>query len=115
MKSILSGLQLQDLRLDVSSNNIANVMSHAFQASQVVALEQSGGVRGVVVPGGKPGGKKATSDPADYVGSAVFLESDVDLLKETITQMSALAAYRANSQIVRSQDEIMGALVRIGA
>ena len=115
MSTILSGLQLQSLRMDVSANNVANVVTQGFQASQVVAHESpGGGVRGTVVSGSKGSPKKVSEDPADYVGSSAFLESDTDLVRETVTQVSAMAAYRANAQVLRTRDQMLNDLTHLG-
>lgn len=115
MNAILAGLQLQNQRMDVSAHNVANVMTQGFQASQVVAQElPGGGARGTVVSGSKGSTKKVSEDPADYVGSAAFLESDTDLIRETVTQITAAAAYRANAKALRAHDEVLDDLAHLG-
>ena len=58
--------------------------------------------------------RKNSEDPADYVGSAAFLESDTDLVRETVTQISAVSAYRANSKVLRARSEMLEDLANLG-
>lgn len=101
-----SGLDLEALRLAVSAHNVANVSTPGFRPSRVVAVETVGaGVRGQIYT-------PARDDLA--VGSEEgSLPSGTDLVEETITQISALGAYRANVAVVRASDQAIGFLLDV--
>lgn len=96
-----SGLDLEALRLAVSAHNVANVSTPVFQPSRVVAVETvGGGVRGQVETPARENGASG-SEPL----------SGTDLAEETVTQISALGAYRANMAVLRASDQALGSLL----
>ena len=102
-----SGLDLQARRLEVSASNVANVSTDGFKASQVAAQEQaSGGVTSQIVPTGDA--------PAMMLrGGAMVQGSNTDLVTELVTQRTALHAYQANLNVLRTNDELLGAVLNI--
>ncbi len=118
----LSGLQAATKRLGVSANNVANALTSrpttagaptpegVFKAQQ--ATDQSvpgGGVTTQVRP--KDPATVTGVDPASSTGLSAF--PNVDLVEEAVNQKVALASYRANAAVIRTQQEIDDALLDI--
>lgn len=83
-----SGLQAAQLRLDASAHNVANLNTPGFRR-QVVEQTES------------PGGAGVQRSPQE--GSA--LEQDA------VEQMAATYAFKANVQVLKTNDRMMGALL----
>lgn len=92
-----SGLQAAQLRLDASANNVANMNTPNYRR-QVVQQEAAAGSTGV----------RATVQ-REPQAEGVALE------KEAVEQMSATYAFKANLQIIKAQDEMMGSLLNVKA
>ncbi len=92
-----SGLQAAQLRLDASANNVANMNTPGYRRQAVAqqAVADSAGVRATV----------QRQQEADGVA----------LEKEAVEQMSATYAFKANLQTIKTQDEMMGALLDVKA
>jgi flagellar hook protein FlgE len=102
-----SGLQVATQRLAVSANNAANVNTSGFVPSRVEVEErEGGGVSGRVVRGSDP------QFEARLDRTLVGL-SGTDLERETVEQMSASAAFRANVASLRTADETLEILLRV--
>ena len=91
-----SGLQAAQLRLDASAHNVANLNTPGFRR-QVVEQTEAPGSNGV----------QASVQRDGQVGSA--LEKDV------VEQMSATYAFKANVQAIKTNDQMMGALLNTKA
>ena len=91
-----SGLQAAQLRLDSAAHNVANMNTAGFKR-QAVAQE--------AVP--DLGGTRASLGQAG--------EEGVALEQEAVEQMAATYAYKANLQTIKTQDEMMGALLDVRA
>jgi flagellar hook protein FlgE len=92
----LSGVKAAADVLAVSSHNTANLVTEGFVPQRAVALEQaSGGVRVRV----------SSTSPEQPAGT--------DLVTETVTQLGAAAAYRANLATLETAAELEGVLVRL--
>ncbi|RLJ37796.1 flagellar basal body protein [Acidovorax sp. 106] len=91
-----SGLQAAQLRLDTSAHNVANLNTPGFRR-QVVEQTEAPGSNGV----------QASVQRDGQVGSA--LEKDV------VEQMSATYAFKANVQVIKTNDQMMGALLNTKA
>jgi flagellar basal body rod protein FlgC len=101
-----SGLQVAALTLDVSANNVANVLSEGFEPSRVEPEEvQGGGVRAAVVK---------EHDPLAEVRAdrALLLPNSVDLVQEMVNQNRAAAVYRANMASLTTEQELERELVQ---
>ncbi|MBU4425017.1 MAG: flagellar basal body protein [Gammaproteobacteria bacterium] len=92
-----SGLQAAQLRLDASAHNVANMNTPGYRRQAVAqqAVADSAGVRATV----------QRQQEADGVA----------LEKEAVEQMSATYAFKANLQTIKTQDEMMGALLDVKA
>ncbi len=85
-----SGLAFESRRMDTSANNVANVSTEGFRASRVTGVTQEGGgVRAEV---------QATN-------------AGTNLVDETVTQVTAAASYKANAAVLKTADEMTGALL----
>ena len=84
-----SGLQAAQLRLDASAHNVANLNTPGFRR-QVVEQTESPGVQ-------------ASVQRSPQEGSA--LEQDA------VEQMAATYAFKANVQVLKTNDRMMGALL----
>jgi flagellar hook protein FlgE len=93
-----SGLQAAQLRLDASANNVANMNTPGYRRQAVAqqAVADSAGVR-------------ATLQRQPEAAEGVALEN------EAVEQMSATYAFKANLQTIKTQDEMMGALLDVKA
>ena len=86
----LSGMQAESRRLEVSANNVANVSTDGFRPSTVRQTDE------------RTGGTKASVEKPD---DSSFLPADgagTDLVQEAITQISAVAAYKANAAVAKT-------------
>lgn len=92
-----SGLQAAQLRLDASAHNVANMNTPGYrrQAVEQQAVAEGAGVRATV--------------QRQQEAEAVALE------KEAVEQMSATYAFKANLHTIKTQDEMMGALLDVKA
>lgn len=106
----LSGLNAASLRMNVSANNTANVLSDGFKASRVVNQAQAeGGVSSTVQKVDTPGVKAPRSTE-----KSGFVElSNVDLATEIIDQTIAHRTYQANLQTLRTADEMIGTIIDV--
>ena len=86
-----SGLSAAMLRLDSVAHNIANAQTPGFRRQQVVQQAQSSG------------GVAANTTRAGQVGT--------DLATELVEQMQALYAFKANLQVIKVQDRMIGSLL----
>lgn len=91
-----SGLQAAQLRLDASAHNVANLNTPGFRRQVVEQTEASGSA-----------GVQASVQRDGQAGSA--LEKDV------VEQMSATYAFKANVQVIKTNDQMMGALLNTKA
>ncbi len=95
-----SAMALQAQRLQVSANNVANLNTEGFEASQVVASEAAGGgVSGTIVPTGAPA-------PLLSRDGVVVAMSNSDLIGETVNRVSALRSYQANAAVYQTAQEM---------
>jgi flagellar hook-associated protein FlgK len=86
-----SGLQAAQLRLNTSAHNIANLNTSDFRRQSVAQQAQSNG------------GVSATVQTASQSGAS--LEQDV------VEQLSASSAFKANLQVFRSHNRMLGSLL----
>lgn len=99
--TITSGLAFESQRIAVSANNVANVLTNGFQPSEVVGqATPGGGVQGVV--------ERAPMTPMPSfpsVDGSLLPGSGTDLIKESVTQITAQAAYKAQIAMFKVADE----------
>ncbi len=107
----LSALTAFRRKMDVTANNIANVLTDGFKKSRVTFEERSpGGVSAVidrVEAQGMPK-RKIRDDQAATVES-----SNVDLAEELTEMIPTRTAYAANSKTLRALDDMKGSLLDI--
>ena len=91
-----SGLHAAQLRLGASAHNVANLNTPDFRRHSVAqqAAGEGAGVHATVQRGAQAG---------------------VALAQEAVEQMSATCAFKANVQVLKTQDRMMGALLDIQA
>jgi flagellar hook protein FlgE len=87
----LSGLQAAQARLNSAANNIANAQTTDYRREQVVSQS-------------RPGGGVSTQVEK-------LPEPGADLLQDTVDQMSASYAYKANLQVIKTSERMAGALL----
>jgi len=90
-----SGMQAAQLRLNASANNVANAQTEGFRRDQVQQQAQAGG------------GVTARIDKVPQPGT--------DLAQDLVEQKSATYAFKANVQMIRSADDMMGRLLDMRA
>lgn len=99
-----SGLAAAATTLEVSAHNTANALTPNFTPLRADAAENaSGGVRVSI-----------SRDARELEKASADAPSRTDLVKETATRVSAVAAYRANLKTVEAMDDVTGVLVQLG-
>ena len=104
-----SGLMAQTRRLQASAHNTANVNTNDFQALRVSLNESSNpgsGVETTVSVSEAPG-------PALLDESGILLDergSNVDLVDEAVTRLTASRAYEANLVSLQAQSDMTRSL-----
>lgn len=97
VSSPLSAIRAFTRGLMVSANNVANSRTSDFRPSDTVYLSQeSGGVRAEV-----------TQPPDAPPGPG----NGVDLVEETVNQISDHQAIKANMAVIRASDKTLGVLL----
>jgi flagellar hook protein FlgE len=91
-----SGLQAAQMRLDASAHNNSNLNTPGFRRLRAEQAEAAG-----------PAGVNATLQRAPEAGTA--LEQDV------VDRMSATYAFKANLQMLQTEDRMLGALLDVRA
>ena len=107
----LSALTAFRKKMDVTANNIANVLTDEFKKSRVTLKEASpGGVAAVIDRVETQGVPKEAirDDHAELVES-----SNVDVGEELTDMIPTQTAYTANLKTLKVQDEMMGSLLDI--
>lgn len=107
--SSLSALSAFGVKMAVHSNNIANVESEEFKKSRTIMEEgTNGGVRVEIDKIEEPG--PIVSEMRD--GERVERElSNVDLAEEIPQTIPAQRGYEANLTMIRTRDEMLGAVI----
>lgn len=118
LSTALSGLQAATKRVSVSANNVANAQTSrpasspdgAFRAQRVVSRAVPGGGVATEVQEKSPA-TVTVPDPSVPGGVSVF--PNVNFVEEAVEQKLAVASYRANAAVIRTQQEIDDALLDI--
>lgn len=137
--SLASGMSLESRRLDVSANNVANMLTPGFEASRVVGQETAtGGVAPVVQPAdepalpwfpdastsqgnertvqGEPARQAQLSNTDRVIETATQMAgSNTNLIIETANQLTAVAAYRAQASALETVDETQAMITQLRA
>ena len=105
----LSALTAFTKKLDVTANNIANALTDEFKKSRVTMEETNpSGVKAVIDRVTTPGFPKETLQD----GKSMNVESsNVDLTDELPEMAITQSAYHANLKTLKTQDDMMGALL----
>ena len=107
----LSALSAFQKKMDVTSNNVANVNTDGFKKSRVTMQEAAnGGVTTSIQRIDTPGIVRETISGD---GIAAVESSNVDLAEELPEMITTEAAYSANTKTVKTQDEMLGSLLDI--
>jgi len=114
-----SGLLAEQRRLDVSAHNVANVSTDGFQGQEVTAqARRSGGgdVRVDTVEVSAEAQQAQTEaegvqGEAQAEGAVTQPQNDVNVVDETVNQITAKAAFQANAKVIRAQDGTIGSLL----
>jgi flagellar hook protein FlgE len=91
----LSGMSAAMLRLDSAAHNIANAQTPGLRRQQVAQQ---------ALPGG---GVQATSEQSSVPGA--------NLIEDIVGQKAAAIAFKANVQVFRTGDAVLGTLLDIQA
>ncbi len=108
----LSGLQAAQLKMDVTANNTANVLSAGFKKSRTVNLANSaqvGGVRAEIQQVDAQG----ISGPVDPATGEPIEPSNVDLAEEMVNMIVSGRTFKANLQTLRTEDAMLGHIIDV--
>ena len=109
--STLSGLEAHKKKLNVTANNIANIITDGFKKSRVVFHEGThGGVEVDVQKINTPG------NPIDYEDGEQVIHtetSNVDYAEEAVNMIIAQRGFEANLKVLQTEDEILGSILDI--
>ncbi len=109
MDIALSALKAFDKKLDVTSNNIANVNTDGFKKTRAVLEDADPGVRvtvnGVNTPGDHIPAYEGTEGPKE--------SSNVDLPEEIVNLAIAKTGFQANLKTIQAEEEMLGSLFDI--
>ena len=120
----LSGMATESKRLAVSAQNVANLGSAGarsdrateggFTPQRVVAASgPEGTVRGQTVPKSPPSVLHYDPDDPSADAEGLVARPNVSLEEETVTQLQAKQAYKANVAVIERMDEMVGALLDV--
>ena len=120
MKIALSGMRLQETRVTVAADNIANVRSGApapkdgesYQGYEAKTVEGTSQVGGGVIPSIRNVDPSYVLAPGYEQGTTEALPN-VDLANEAATLMTAEKMYEANAKVIKTQDELDKSLLDI--
>jgi len=106
----LNAARISGMKLQASAHNLANLNTEGFEGQQV---SQSAG------PGGE--GLKAQVSPTHAPAPVILrdgqlrTQSNTDVIKETVNQVEAAAAFRSNMGVMQVQDKLTEAVLDIVA
>ena len=100
--SAVSGLRTASRSLQSSADNVANLRTPGFQKSRVVTSD-------VVSGGTQVSGIIRDPSPGPEGGS------NVDITEEAVNQILAKTAFKANANVIRTADEMIGTILDIKA
>ncbi|MDC1122551.1 flagellar basal body rod C-terminal domain-containing protein [Nitrospinaceae bacterium] len=111
--SALTGLNNASKRLQNSANNLSNVQTVGFKKGEINSVEnKTGGTRvNSISKVNTQGGLIPTNNPLDLAIEGKG--SNVDIAEEMVDQIVAKAAFKANFNIIKANDEMIGSLLDI--
>jgi flagellar hook protein FlgE len=111
VSSSLSAMAAFQKKMDVTADNIANVLTDGFKKSRVTMQEASpNGVKAVVDRVETPGVPKTTELNG---GTAEVESSNVDLAGELTDMIPTQADWRANLNTLKVQNDMLGSVLDI--
>jgi len=121
-----SGLRAQSRALEVSANNVANVLSlgvhpdpaqakpEAFTPQRAAFVSSAyGGVEAKAVPISPPAYLSRQPDHPDADPDGLVPLPNVSLEQEMVNQIVALRMFEANVKVIQTQDRMLGAVLDI--
>lgn len=111
-----SALGAMGTTMAVAANNVANAATDGYR-SKDVRLETGDKGQGVrvadIVPAAGAAARAAETEQAGVSGPGVDLAalSDVDLAEQSVTMMQASRTFEANAAVIRTADDMAGALL----
>lgn len=119
LNSAASGLMANQLRHDVSANNVANVNTDGFRASTVRTADaayDAGGIgQGTRVSGVSTPDRPGPVAPSPAAAGGMVEQSNTDLASETTASVGTTMAYTANAIMARTADQLLGTLLDVTA
>lgn len=109
--SALSGLTAIQKKIESNANNVANVNTDGYKATQVTLSSQNPqGIQAVVQQDQTSG---PMVDEQTSAGQTLVEKSNVDLGEELPNMMLSRRFFEANLKTVQIQDEMLGSLLNI--
>ena len=109
--SALSGLTAIQKKIDSNANNVANVNTDGYKATQVTLTgEAPQGIQAVVRQDQTPGPMVYEQTSA---GQTLIEKSNVDLGQELPNMMLSRRFFEANVKTLQVQNEVLGSLLDI--
>ncbi len=122
----VSGLRAQSRRLEISADNVANVLSLGVHPDPALAKPEAfapqraafvssayGGVEAKAVPVTPPAYLSLQPNHPDADPSGLVPLPNVSLEQEMVDQILALRIFEANVKVIQTQDRMLGALLDI--
>ncbi len=119
----VSGLRAQSRRLEISADNVANVLSLGVHPDPALAKPEAftpqrtafvanayGGVEAKAVPVTPPAYLSLQPNHPDADADGLV---NVSLEREMVNQIQALRMFEANVKVIQTQDRMLGALLDI--
>ena len=103
----LSGIKYGTHTLNVNAHNVANVLSREFSKSRVLGQENpTGGVDSYeqIIPNKNP-----------VTDENLLPATNVDLSQEAVNQITSLNVVRANANVLKVSDKMMGLIIDMKA
>ncbi len=106
----VAAARISSLNLQASANNLANVNTEGFEAQQVTQSTGPGGegLRAHVSP---------TKAPAPVIlrDGQLRAQSNTEVTREAVSQMTAAAAFKSNMGVIQVQDSLTEAVLDVVA
>jgi flagellar basal body rod protein FlgG len=107
--TVSSGLLAASARVEQSANNVANLNTDNFKARRVVTREEpESGVSYRSVP-------TQAAAPSYSRDGRLVVGSNTDVVEETVEQIGAVNAFKANLAVLRADNEMQKSLFAIKA
>jgi flagellar hook protein FlgE len=107
----ISGMKAFQRKVDVTSNNIANVDTDGFKKSRVTIQEDESGNPQAVADKVTLSGHKIREMNED--GTSERETSNVDLTEEIVDLIVSERSFEANAKSAQAADELLGTLMNI--